>query len=131
MQDKTSLTGVWHGLYSYQAYMEPVYFVATLISFGQVFSGTTHEAAEGRSGAPLKSFAAVEGSLADSFVSFVKTYDGSAGRQHAVDYEGSLSGDGLEIEGTWTIPGDWSGRFLMIRNSGASEKAVRKVYERA
>jgi hypothetical protein len=123
------LTGIWHGLYSYPRFYEPVYFVATLIAFGDTFSGTTHEAAEGRAGAPLKSFAQLEGNLTGQAISFVKTYDGSAGRNHAINYEGTLSGDGMEIEGTWQIPHQWSGRFLMIRNAGATEQVVRKVYE--
>jgi hypothetical protein len=130
MSERKSLTGQWHGLYSYPRYLEPVYFVATLVSLGTPFSGTTHEAAEGRDGAPLKSFALVDGELVGQDVSFLKTYDGSAERSHAIHYAGTLSGDGLEIEGTWSIPGDWSGRFLMIRNAGATEKVVRRAYER-
>jgi hypothetical protein len=126
----SSLSGQWQGLYSYPRYLEPVYFVATLISFGSQFSGTTHEASEGRSGAALKSFALVDGSLGGNEVSFLKTYDGSADRSHSITYNGTLSVDGLEIEGTWSIPGDWSGRFLMIRNTGATEKLVREVYEK-
>jgi hypothetical protein len=130
MTDRASLTGQWQGLYSYPHYFEPVYFVATLVSLGAQFSGTTHEAAEGRAGAPLKSFALIDGALAGHAVSFSKTYDGSANRDHTISYEGTLSADGQEIEGTWVIPGDWSGRFLMIRNAGATEKVVREVYEK-
>jgi hypothetical protein len=131
MTERASLSGQWHGLYSYPSFFEPVYFVATLVSFGVQFSGTTHEAAEGRDGAPLKSFAVVDGSLAAQDVSFLKTYDGSANRSHAINYEGTLSSDGMEIEGTWAIPGNWSGRFLMIRNAGATEKVVRRAYQKA
>jgi hypothetical protein len=130
MSNDKSLTGVWHGVYSYPDFLEPVYYVATLIGFGQSFTGTTHEAAEGRSGAPLRSFAALSGSVEGSDVSFLKTYDGSAGRRHSINYEGLLSADRMEIEGTWTLPGDWSGRFIMIRNQGASEKIVRQAFER-
>ncbi len=57
--DKGSLTGVWHGLYSYPAELEPVYFVATLIDAGTSFHGMTHEATIGREGAPLTAFASI------------------------------------------------------------------------
>lgn len=125
------LTGVWHGLYSYPAALEPVYFVATLIDAGASLHGMIHEAAEGRSGAPLTIFATVAGARAGHAVDFRKTYDGTGGWRHAVAYAGELSGDGLEIDGRWSIPGDWSGRFLMIRSAGVTEQAMRKVFERA
>jgi hypothetical protein len=127
----TSLTGIWHGLYSYPRYLQPVYFVATLVSFGKGFSGTTHEALVGVHGAPLTAFATVDGALEGYAISFLKFYDGSGGMRHSVNYDGTLRADGNEIDGTWNIAGSWSGRFLMIRNRGASEAAVRKVYEEA
>jgi hypothetical protein len=127
---KDVLTGVWHGLYSYQAFLEPVYFVATLISSGQSFSGMTHEAAIGRMGTPLTLFAGLDGAIAGSSVTFLKTYDGSGGWSHTVNYDGTLSGDRTEIDGTWTVAGSWSGRFLMIRSSGMSEEVIRRAYEK-
>jgi hypothetical protein len=129
--DNMSLTGIWHGLYSYPSYLEPVYFVATLISFGDSFSGTTHEAIEGRRSARLQVFASVDGSLSGNSVSFTKQYDGTANWTHAVNYDGTLSADRSEIEGRWTIGGEWSGPFLMIRGTKASESVVRKVFEKA
>jgi hypothetical protein len=127
----TSFNGIWHGLYSYPRYFEPVYFVATLVSFGSGFSGTTHEALIGARGAPLKAFATVDGAREGDYVSFLKSYDGSGGMRHSVNYGGTLRADENEIDGAWSIAGSWSGRFLMIRNRGASEAAVRKVYEEA
>jgi hypothetical protein len=126
---KPDLTGVWHGLYSYPAYLEPVYFVATLIGSGAGFSGTTHEAATGRTGAPLTLYAALSGSLAHPTVAFIKTYDGTGGWRHSVKYAGEIDGDATEIEGRWIISAAWSGRFLMLRSAGMSEDAVRKVFE--
>ena len=35
-----------------------------------------------------------------------------------VSYAGKLSGDGPEIEGSWQITRDRSGKFLMIRSAG-------------
>jgi hypothetical protein len=124
-----SLTGVWHGLYSYRAFREPVYFVATVIHSGSFLCGTTHESEVGETGAPLTLFAEIEGSLEGWSVAFRKTYDGSEGWTHAVNYEGTLSDDGLEIDGRWTIPGKDHGRFLMIRRRGTTEAVVRQVYE--
>lgn len=131
MKRTESLTGVWHGLYSYQTHLEPVYFVATLIDGGASLTGMTHEAAVGQAGTPLTVFASIAGSRSGSAVDFLKSYDGSGGFAHAVSYAGQLSADGNEIEGHWSIPGDWSGRFLMIRNTGVTERSVREVYERA
>jgi hypothetical protein len=126
-----NLTGVWHGLYSYEAYREPVYFVATLIDTGSVIAGTTHESEIGESGAPLTLFASIDGSRIGNAVIFTKAYDGSGGWDHSVSYVGTLNGDNSEIEGLWTIAAKASGRFLMIRNRGVTESVVRKAYEKA
>ncbi len=127
---RADLTGIWHGLYSYPEYLEPVFFVATLISHGHHFSGTTHEAQMGQRGSPLTVFAAVDGVLDANQVSFKKTYDGSGGWSHALMYHGQLSEDRTEIEGLWVFPDSWTGRFMMIRGTGLSESVVREAYER-
>jgi hypothetical protein len=129
--EKKSLTGVWHGLYSYAAFREPVYFVATLIDGGSFISGSTHEQEVGETGAPLTLFASIEGSKAENAVAFNKTYDGSGGWEHAVAYAGTLNADASEIEGEWRIDFRAWGRFLMIRNRGAEEKTVRKAFAKA
>jgi hypothetical protein len=130
MAKDRNLTGVWNGLYSYPKYLEPVFFVATLISHGDHFSGSTHEAVEGRSGAPLTLFASVDGVLDEGLVSFRKTYDGAGGWSHSLMYFGMLSADRNEIEGQWVLPAGWSGRFMMIRRTGVSESVVRRQYEK-
>jgi hypothetical protein len=136
MATKASLTGIWHGLYTYASQPEPVYFVATLIQSGSLLMGTTHESAEGRSGAPLTLFAGIDGRIDQDIVTFTKTYDGSHGWEHQVSYEGLLNPERTEIEGNWRItPSETQmgarGRFLMIRSSGASEAAVRRAFARA
>jgi hypothetical protein len=130
-EPKQNLTGVWQGLYSYPAFREPVYFVATLIQAGAMLSGAIQEAEVGETGAPLTLFAYVSGSKNESAVTFAKTYDGSAGWQHAVQYDGTINGDATEIEGRWEIQNDWSGRFLMIRSPGATESVARGIFEKA
>ena len=123
-----SLTGVWHGLYSYPAHHAAVYFVATLIQSGSTLSGTIHESEKGEHGAPLTLFASVRGSTAGTAVGFDKTYDGTGGWSHTVVYKGTLNGDATEIEGTWTIAGAFSGKFLMIRSRHATEAAARRAF---
>lgn len=125
------LTGVWHGLYTYAGQPEPVYFVATLIDSGTHLSGSTHESAIGEAGAPLTLFAGIDGARHGKSVTFTKTYDGSGGWDHSVAYDGHLNADLTEIEGRWSIGVKATGRFLMIRSSGASEAVVRRAFARA
>lgn len=127
MSRSSNLTGVWQGLYSYEA-LGSVYFVATLIESGAWLSGSTHESEVGISGAPLTLFAVLEGGRVDRSVRFVKTYDGTGGWAHSVTYDGTLSSDATEIEGRWAIGQEASGRFLMIRLAGATESLVRRSF---
>jgi hypothetical protein len=126
-----NLTGVWHGTYSYPSGRGPVSFVATLIESGSSVSGTTHESCA-VGGSPNETlYAVLSGSRNGSTVDFTKTYDGANPFYRAVNYEGTLSSDGTEIEGRWIIAGVWSGKFLMIRSAGKRAKVARKVAERA
>lgn len=126
-----SLTGVWHGIYSYPRDQASVNFVATLIESASAVSGTTHEpcAIGGRPDRTL--FATVSGSRRGAVVWFTKTYDGGNPLYGEVAYEGRLSDDSTEIEGCWTIPGIWSGKFLMIRSAGKAAKVARRSFARA
>lgn len=126
----TSLTGIWHGLYTYPGQRQPVYFVATLIDSGGNLSGMTHESEIGEFGAPLTLYASIEGSRQGTIVVFNKHYDGSGGWDHSVAYDGAVNADRTEIEGRWTIGSEANGRFLMIRSRGATESVVRKVFEK-
>jgi hypothetical protein len=134
-QATSSLTGIWHGLYSHAVAFDPVYFVATLLSAGSWISGTSHEAETGQFGEPTTLFASLDGTRAQFQIDFTKTYDGTGGWSHCVKYSGTLSPDGTEIEGTWlVVEADgrpFTGRFLMIRSSGATEAAVRRAYQAA
>jgi hypothetical protein len=126
-----NLTGVWHGLYTYPG-GQPVSFVATLIETGSALSGTVHEPRVFGKGADATLYATLHGSRNGNAVTFVKTYDGAgAPYDRAVSYDGTLSADATEIEGRWRIPGNWSGKFLMIRSAGRQEEVSRTVFERA
>jgi hypothetical protein len=126
-----NLTGIWHGLYSYPyGRRAPVSFVATLIEAGSTVSGTTHERC-GMGGRPNETlYATLLGRRQGSAVVFLKTYDGGNPHYGRVSYEGTLSADGTEIEGRWTVPGNWSGKFLMIRSAAKAEAVARTVFAR-
>jgi len=124
-----NLTGVWNGLYTYP-HGGSVSFVATLIDSGGSFSGTVHEPCIFRGNTI---YAMLAGSRQGSAVSFLKTYEKSAGASYSapVQYEGALNGDATEIEGRWTIRGvGLSGKFLMIRPAGKTAEVEQKISER-
>ena len=59
--------------------------------------------------------AMIEGDRVGSRVRFTKRYDDVARAYYGIRYEGTLNAEGDEITGEWTIPGVWSGSFIMIR----------------
>jgi len=63
-----------------------------------------------------------------SAITFVKTYDEAAPRQHyyPVSYEGVLNADATEIEGRWRIGDGTSGKFMMIRSTGKAVAVEKK-----
>jgi hypothetical protein len=117
-----NLTGVWNGLYSYPHSLPPVGFTAVLIQSGASFSGTTHEPGDAL-GASGIAYATLVGQRNGSSVSFTKAYEGGY-TWHAIEYDGRINEDATEIEGRWRVPGDWSGKFLMIR-AGGKDEAVK------
>jgi hypothetical protein len=126
-----SLTGVWHGIYSYPREVASVSFVATLIETASAVTGTTHEPCAAGSSPNRTLFATLTGTRHANAVSFTKTYDGDNPHYGTVAYEGRLNGDRTEIEGRWHIPGVWSGKFLMIREQGREVAVSRKASMRA
>jgi hypothetical protein len=124
------LTGAWHGQYSRpNAVNAPVAFEASLICTEEFLGGTiTERAAVGRlKGRVL--CASVSGARTGRSVSFVKTYEPGCEPYTSVDYEGVVSGDGLEISGDWKI-GRYCGRFLMIRAGGVAQAEGRRIHEK-
>ncbi len=125
-QSPENLTGIWHGQYNYPIARPPVAFVATLVDRGGVLTGAVTETCElpRRLGEILN--AAVSGQRDGRAVRFTKTYEGQDPAYPAVIYDGGLSEDCTEIEGTWRNAG-WSGRFLMIRSGGKMAEIRRDV----
>ncbi len=125
-----NLTGVWQGLFSYPRMYRAAGFTATLIETGSSLSGSTSEiAVEGpRDGMTASAF--FSGHRTGSRVAFTKQYEGPEPPNHAVEYEGTISDDFMEIDGRWFIPGSWAGRFLMIRSGGRSVETAREAFGR-
>ncbi len=122
-KDESSLTGVWHGLYTYESHphMPESHFICILIDNGGRLSGTIHETMNRPLAGPAEASATIDGAYCGGHVTFLKTYDGAGGLAHNVGYAGMLSANGEEVEGEWRIDGRYgrsSGHFLMIRKRG-------------
>jgi hypothetical protein len=129
--DGRDLSGTWQGLYSYPDTYDPVPFVAVVIDASGTFSGTTHERCSFENVPGGYLYATLSGQCAGSTVTFVKTYDGTGGWEHTVDYEGTINEDGTEITGQWHVRGVWSGPFLMMRANSKEDAVVRKALQPA
>jgi hypothetical protein len=123
-RDLGPLTGTWEGKYVYPAGsgMDPVIFTLVLIQEGDRVTGMIREPNTfGEKGNPWL-HATLDGrfSAESRVLRFTKTYDGTAGVNHDVEYKGQVSADTNAVEyGTWTIPGDGSGTFTMRRKAGS------------
>jgi hypothetical protein len=125
--DAQSLTGVWHGLYTYPLDHGSVSFVATLIETVSRITGSTHEPCVVGDCAGETLYASLSGNRNGRAITFVKTYDPVSPEYGTIDYEGTLSEDGTEIEGRWRVPRGWSGKFLMIRPGGAATTVGQSI----
>ena len=119
--ENLSLTGLWHGQFSYPRGLPPEFFTATLVEEPDWLSGATTENMRG-----VTVSARLLGRRDGQSVNFTKTYEGDF-RRHSVLYAGVLNGERTEIEGIWTVPRSWSGKFLMIRQSGVVQKHRKLV----
>ena len=127
---ETNLTGVWTGIYTY-ADGTSVTFIATLLHSGPHLAGQIHEP-DTFTGSGGAIEAALDGRAEGGRVAFIKRYPPAPGFTHTVRYEGAVSADGLEIDGTWRLPAvGGSGRFLMTRNGGAKAGASRREHAAA
>jgi hypothetical protein len=126
--DRLDLTGTWHGQYTYPTAKGPVHFVASLTETAGWITGQTEEIGTAGSARGVTITATLQGRRAGDSVTFLKLYDGQFREYDTVRYAGQVNGDGTEIEGAWTVPGSWSGKFLMIRPGGVGT-AIRQVTE--
>jgi hypothetical protein len=128
--DPENLSGLWHGQYNYPTAKEPVAFIANLIDGGGTLGGSITEKSTlpPRLGEVL--FAVIRGTRDGSSVHFAKTYESDDPRYTVVRYEGQVSADATEIEGTWST-GGWAGKFLMVRGREGAGAEARGILERA
>lgn len=124
------LTGDWLGFYSYDFPCPPTQFEAAIHDSGGLITGVTTETFDGpdKSGTVLQ--AVIEGRRDDAMVRFTKIYDDLELTPDLVAYEGRIQQGGDEIEGTWTIEGDGSGTFMMMRKRREAAAEARKIGEK-
>ncbi len=129
MSNETDVSGFWTGAYSYLPSLQTVEFTAILQDVLGTRSGVTEEPAPRRLAPLQRRTAMIQGRRTHWQLVWIKRYDvpTDAGYASAIVYEGTLSGDGLEIHGTWTIPGSISGSFLMIRAGGREAARERET----
>jgi len=122
------LSGQWSGIYSYPSLYPPNMFEATIRDNGGLITGVISQPGEFFEPPGTVQHAVIEGSRGGGTLSFIKIYDDLA--RPTPHYHGIIQSGGDEIEGEWTIPGDWSGTFLMIRGAKAGEAIERRVSEK-
>jgi hypothetical protein len=97
----------------------PVRFELLLLQDGSAVGGVMKEANTfGQRAGPFLA-ALFKGSFdrQTGKLTFTKTYDGTLGPNHDVEYAGDLSKDGTKVEGKWDI-GGFSGAFTLERVKG-------------
>lgn len=121
----SNISGDWIGFYTLPDRTPPVRFDAVLLEVAGQVTGTIEETDEVLGGGQL--FATIDGIRTGQDVRFTKFYDSGDEIYDTVHYAGTLDAEGTEISGTWQIPGDWSGTFIMTREkAGEAEIAVER-----
>jgi WD40 repeat protein len=102
---QTALASEWQGEYGYAPALKlaPVPFTWVLHFKGQAITGREDEVNTfGDKSAP-KLFADLAGTISGTSVSIKKTYNGTGGVNHSVQYQGTIGPDGRSMSGNWTI----------------------------
>lgn len=125
------LTGIWNGTYYYPPNAEcPAQFIKfwmiVIDNDGEISGFIKEPNTFGHVDDPWL-HATYKGSVSGRHIKFRKTYDGTAGVNHSVDYSGQLSAAGSDAAGQWTIPGSWSGKFTLekVADTGPGPLAAR------
>jgi hypothetical protein len=111
---QVQLTGMWRGVYSYPdgTGQNPVNFQMALVQDGATVVGFIKEPNTfGKRQEPWL-HAVFKGRFEEGKLTFTKTYDGTAGENHDVEYSSEPSKDRAKFEGRWTI-GNFAGRFTL------------------
>ena len=123
------LSGRWTGIFSYPAELPPNNFEATIRDAGGAITGVITQPREIFDPPGPHREAVIEGRREGATLSFVKFYDDLD--RPTPHYHGRIQPGGDEVAGEWTIPGDWSGTFIMIRAGRAAEEIERRVAAKA
>jgi hypothetical protein len=109
-----ALSGVWQGSYGYGGNdtRPPVDFTLDARVTNEHITGRMSEPNTfGTAGVPFL-YASVDGWIHGRAVQFTKTYDGTGGQNHSVQYSGYLDRAHRTITGTWQLQGGL-GHFSM------------------
>ncbi len=125
---RDSLSGPWSGAYRFASDVWPeVVFNAQIEEVEGAFSGALQEPNVYGLAAGNVITSDIEGVRNGQSIVFTKFYDGSGGMAHAVRYEGTVDANLSRIDGTWSIPRDWSGSFFMVRDDDGAEAAAARA----
>ena len=117
------LSGEWRGIFNYPREAPPTEFVAILHEAGGALSGQTVEPSLWGGEVTAR----LDGRRSGKAVTLAKLYEESDGEYDSVAYQGSIDAEGLEITGTWSIPGIWSGTFIMVRERSIEQSAEQEA----
>ena len=126
----TDLNGIWSGSYGYPDRERHVSFTAWLDDQAGAIGGSILEPNTFVDTLAAELAATISGARSGTDLTFSKTYDpGQGAHNHTIQYSGRINSDFTWIVGRWRIAGwfEWSGPFEMARQSGALEKAQRKL----
>jgi hypothetical protein len=102
----------WEGKYYYPTgdKRAPVPFRLSLQIDRDSLSGQMSEPATFGNGSSPELYADISGHISGTAVAFTKTYDGTGGVNHSVEYLGTIAATGSSMSGSWHV-GDFGGAF--------------------
>jgi hypothetical protein len=109
--------------------MPPNSFIARLIDHSGALTGETLELCDDPEEPQGEIVAIFTGQHREGEVTLEKRYDDLRRADYVVHYVGRVGDEGHEISGSWSIPGVWSGSFVMIRERDMSQPVEARVSE--
>ncbi|MGZ3651438.1 MAG: hypothetical protein ACXVB9_02360 [Bdellovibrionota bacterium] len=116
-----SLEGIWTGSYSYGEGKNVEFTLHVCRDSGGALRGSISEPNTFGDKGVDELRAVVTGAESGGHLSFLKTYDGTGGAKHSVNYEGELAG--AHVSGKWNIPPNASGAFEMTKKEASRAEA--------
>lgn len=112
--DLNDLTGRWAGRYYYEDGRDSVPFEINMYANSHNLKGTISETSTFGDENAVALFADLKGTIRNNNLQFSKTYDGTGGQTHSIDYRGELDSDKMSAKGRWHLA-QASGRFEIYR----------------